>query len=115
VTTHIKKDVALGAFLHIEGPFDRTSIHTIKQAAEKHGIEPEICSWICSMLESRNIVTTSSGETLGASVAKGCPQKGMLSPLLWSLAMNDTAILINGKFLQTVSEVLQTSLCTVQQ
>jgi hypothetical protein len=52
----------------------------------------------------------------------------VLSPLLWSLVVDelhwelntagyadDTARLINGKFLQTVSEVLQTALCTVQQ
>jgi hypothetical protein len=32
------KDIALGAFLDIEGAFDRTSFDIIKQAAEKHGI-----------------------------------------------------------------------------
>jgi hypothetical protein len=31
------KDIALGAFLDIEGAFDRTSLDTIKQAAESHG------------------------------------------------------------------------------
>jgi retron-type reverse transcriptase len=67
-----------------------------------------------------------TGETLRVSTAKGCPQGGVLSPLLWSLAVDellrelndsgyytvgyadDIAILINGKFPQTVSEVLQT-------
>jgi hypothetical protein len=57
----------------------------------------------------------------------------VLSPLLWSLVVvdllwelnsngyytvgydNDTAILINGKFPYTVSEVLQTALCTIQK
>jgi hypothetical protein len=57
----------------------------------------------------------------------------VLSPLLWSLVVDeltwelndgvyytvgyadDIAILINGKFPQTASEVLQTALCTVQQ
>jgi hypothetical protein len=85
------------------------------------------------MLESRNIVTTLSGGTFRASTTKGCLQEGVLSPLLWSLVVDefiwelndggyytvgyedDIAILINGKFLQTVSEVLQTALCTVQQ
>jgi hypothetical protein len=84
------------------------------------------------MLESRNIVVTLLGETLGVSVAGGGPQGGVLSPLLWSLVVDDLwelndsgyytvgyaddiAILINGKFPQTVSEVLQTALCTVQQ
>jgi hypothetical protein len=74
-----------------------------------------------------------SGETLGASAARGCLQGGVLSPLLWSLVVDDLiwginsngyytvgyaddiAILINGKFPHTVSEVLQTALHTVQQ
>jgi hypothetical protein len=47
------KDIALGALLNIEGVFDRTSYHKIKQAAERHGIEPAVCRWICAMLESR--------------------------------------------------------------
>jgi hypothetical protein len=73
-----------------------------------------------------------SGETLGATAPRGCPQGGVLSPLLWSLLMDDLlwgldnngyytvgyaddiAVLINGKFPQTVSEVLQTALCTVK-
>jgi hypothetical protein len=85
------------------------------------------------MLESKNIIATSSGETMGVSVARGCLQGGVLSPLLWSVVMDnllwevnsngyctvgyadDIAILINGKFLQTVSELLQTALCTTQK
>jgi hypothetical protein len=127
------KEIALAAFLDIEGASDRTSFAVITQAAERHGTESTICRWICSMLESRNIVTTISGETLRASMARGCLQGGVLSPLLWSLVVNeliwelsddgyytvgyvdDIAILINGKFPQTVSEVLQTALCTVHQ
>jgi hypothetical protein len=84
------------------------------------------------MLESSNIIATLSGETLGASAARGCPQGGKLSPLLWSVVVDhlwelngsgyytveyadDIASLTNGKFLQTVSEVLQTALCMVQK
>jgi hypothetical protein len=85
------------------------------------------------MLDSRNINAILSGETLRASAARRCPQGGVLSPLLWSLVVDnllwelnsngyytvgyadDLAILINGKFPYTVSEVLQTALCTVQK
>jgi hypothetical protein len=83
------------------------------------------------MLKSRNIIVTLSGETRGVSVARGCPQGGVLSSLLWGLVVDDflwelndsgyytvgyanIAILINGKFPHTVSEILQTALCTVQ-
>jgi hypothetical protein len=60
VVTHTEstteyKVIALGAFLDIEGAFDRTSFHITKQAAERHGIKPAICRWIYAMLESRNI------------------------------------------------------------
>jgi hypothetical protein len=127
------KDIALGAFLHIEGAFDRTTFDTIIQAAGRHGIEPAICKWICAMLESRNISATLSGETHRVSAARGCPQGWVLSPLLWSLVVDDLiwglnndgyytvrytddiAILINKKFPHTVSEVLQTTLYSVQQ
>jgi hypothetical protein len=128
-----QKDIALGAFLDIEGAFDRTSFDTIKQAAERHGIEPAICRWICAMLDSRKVTATMSGETLKASAARGCPMGWVLYPLLWNLVVDDLlwelntigyhtvgyaddiAILINGKLSQTVSEVLQTALCTVQK
>jgi hypothetical protein len=74
-----------------------------------------------------------TAETLRASAARGCPQGSVLSPLLWSLVVDDLlwglnsngyytvryaddkAILINGKFPHTVSEVLQTALNTVQK
>jgi hypothetical protein len=129
----VHKDIALGAFLDIEGAFDRTLFDIITKAAERHGIEPPVCRWICAMLESRNISATLSGETLGATTSRGCLQRGVLSPLLWSLVeddllwglnnngyytvgyADDIAILINEKFPQTVSEVLQTALHTVQQ
>jgi hypothetical protein len=85
------------------------------------------------MLESGNLIATLSGETLEAYAVRACPQGGVLSSLLWSLVVDDllweindsvcytvgyanaVAILINEKFLHTVSEVFQTTLCTVQK
>jgi hypothetical protein len=83
------KGIALGAFPDIEEAFDRTSFDTIKQAAIRHDTEPAICRWICAMMESRNISATLSGEALRVSVARGCPQGGVLSPLLWTLVVDD--------------------------
>jgi hypothetical protein len=112
------KGIALGAFLGIAEAFDRTSIDIIRQAAVTYSIEPAICRWIRAMVESRNIIATLSGEALGASVARGCPQGCVLSPLLCSLVVddilwdlnsngyytvgyaNDISILINGKSLR---------------
>jgi hypothetical protein len=75
VVTHIEsaieyKDIALGAFVYIEGAADKTSFDTIKQAAGRHGTEPTICTWICAMLQSRNMTVILSGETLGVSATR---------------------------------------------
>jgi hypothetical protein len=138
VITHIEEavensEVTLGAFLGIEGAFDSTSFDIIMKAGKRHGLEDTICRWIGSMLGSRKITATLAGETLEGSVARGCPQGGVLSPLLWSLVVNelveglngsgyytlgyadDIAILIRGKFPNTVSELLQEVLSMVQQ
>jgi hypothetical protein len=40
------KDIALEAFLDIEGAFD---FDAIKQAAERHGIEPLVRRWKCAI------------------------------------------------------------------
>jgi hypothetical protein len=80
------------------------------------------------MLESRDIVATLAGVTMRVTVAWESPQGGALSPLLWSLIVDDLlwelnkkgyytighadyiAILINGKIPQIMSEVLQKAL-----
>jgi hypothetical protein len=85
------------------------------------------------MLDSRNSSAILSGEILRASAARGFPQGVVLSPLLWSLVVDDLlcglncngyytiryadgiAMLISGKFPQTVSDVLETALITAQK
>ena len=67
-------------------------------------------------------------ETMQVASVRGCPQGGVLSPLLWNLTVDellwdlneagyysigfadDIAIIIRGKFPSTVSEVLQNAL-----
>jgi hypothetical protein len=127
------KEIALGALHDIDGAFEGTSFAVLTEAAERNGVEYTIESWINTMYEGRNITATLSGETHEVSMARSCQQGSVLSPLLWSLVVDElleelneggyhargyadgTAILINGKFPQTVSEVLQTVLGLVQQ
>jgi hypothetical protein len=54
------------------------------------------------MLDSRNISATLSGETLRASTARGCLQGGVLSPLLWSLVVDDLLWELNSNGYYTV-------------
>jgi hypothetical protein len=124
-------EVSLGNFLDIEGAFDSISFDIITKAAKQHGLGDTICCWIGSMLGSRKITATLAGETLEGSVARGCPQGGVLSLLLWSLVVDeligelnwngyytlgcadDIAIHIHRKFPNTVSELLQEALSMV--
>jgi hypothetical protein len=113
------EDIDLEAFLYIEAAFDSTLFDIIKQAAERHGIEPAICRWICDMLESRRDPGSVCGQ--GASAVR-CAFASAVEPDCGrSLGTkgnghytvgyaDDIAIFISGKFLQTVS-----ALCTVQQ
>jgi hypothetical protein len=56
------KELALGAFLDIEGAFDNTSFNAITTAAIERGLEETCGRWIRSMLESR-LVLTATGLT----------------------------------------------------
>jgi len=85
------------------------------------------------MLGGRKIKATLAEEALEGCVARGCPQEGILLPLLWSLVVDelirglkengcytlgyadDIVTIIHGKFLNTTSELLQDTLSMVQQ
>lgn len=126
------KEIALGAFLDIEGAFDNTSFDSIKRAVEERGVSRPVTNWIDSALRNRKIITSIGRVDGRASVARGCPQGGVLSPLLWCLVLDDLlrtleqmgiyaqgyaddlTILISGKFGGTVSDLMQRALKTVE-
>jgi hypothetical protein len=117
---------------NIEGVFVRTSLEAMVKATNRYGAELTVCRWMNFMLESRSVVATLTGETLEMASTRGYPQEGVLSPLMWSLVMDellgelngngyyttgcadDIAILINRKFPSTVLKVLQTALELIQ-
>ena len=125
------KEIALGAFLDIEGAFDNTSFNAIITAARERGLEETCCRWDRSMLESRIVHTSLIGSSLTARVVGGCPQRGVLSPLLWNLVVDrllavtndlgfstfgyadDIVIIVQGKSAHTVREIMQEALNVV--
>jgi len=110
------REIALGAFLDIEGAFDNTSFNAIITAARERGLEETCCRWVRSMLESRLVHASLMGSSLTAKVIGGCLQGGVLSPLLWNLLVDrllavtndlgfstfgyvdDIIIIVQGKF-----------------
>ncbi|KAJ4437142.1 hypothetical protein ANN_17277 [Periplaneta americana] len=126
------KEIAIEACLDIEGVFDKTSCEVVSEALQKHKVPAFICRWIHFMLENRQITMCLFGKTLKVTTARGYPQGGVLSPLLWNLVVDaflrelngagyfiigfadDIAVIVKGKFPNTVFEVLQVALKKIE-
>jgi retron-type reverse transcriptase len=81
-----------------------------------------INTWIDFMLRSRSVFVDIRRVSVHMSVRRGCPQGGILSPLLWNMVTDsllnwlgncncfvqdfadDVVILISGKFLTTICD-----------
>lgn len=125
------KQIALCAFLDIEGAFDNTPIESIIQGLARKGVDETTTCWIKAMLSNRIIKTTLHGITHEIRATKGCPQGGVLSPLLWSLTVDellerlteshfevqgyadDLVIMVRGFCQMTISDRIQGALNTV--
>ncbi|CAK1588958.1 unnamed protein product [Parnassius mnemosyne] len=125
------KEICLGSFIDIEGAFDRTNFSSIKGALGRHKVEPALIDWIVYMLSTRIIKI--AGESQPIQIKKGCPQGGVLSPLLWNMVINelisklndnhfytvgyadDLTILVSGKTASIVCDLTQAALRIVER
>jgi hypothetical protein len=76
------QEIALPAFLDLEGECNRTALGATVRAANQHGVEPTVCRWINFMLESRSMVhgSCTSGETLQEAATRGYLQGKLCHP-----------------------------------
>ena len=127
-----QQETVLGVFLVIEGAFNNTCYDTMCDALIRHGSNYTIVRWIRATLEGRVAVATLSGFSMRLAISRGCPQGGVLSPLLWFLVVDDLLARLNGngvfiqgytddicllavgKFPNMVSGLIQWDLLTVQ-
>jgi hypothetical protein len=127
-----QQEIALGAFLDIEGAFNNTCYDTMHDALVRYGSEDTIVQWIRATLEVRVAVATLNEISVTFAISRGCDQGGVLSPLLWCLVVNDLltrlsgggvfiqgytddiSLLAVGKFPNTVSGHMQWALSTVE-
>ena len=127
------KEFALGAFLDVEGAFDNTGYGAIINALQTRLVDKATQTWTLNMLGGR-MITSKIGSTSRTILAtKGCPQGGVLSPLLWTIVVDDllirltergfvvfgyaddVAIYTTGKFETTVRERLVEALALVNR
>ena len=123
-----RKEYTLVAFLDIEGAFNNVKADAIISSLRRHNIDPGISTWIENMLLGRVVSSELVGSSITRQVKRGTPQGGVLSPLLWLLVVDeilvklerkgvtviayadDIAILVTGKFLDTLSELIESAL-----
>ena len=95
------KEYALCTFFDIAGAFDNAPAKTITKALQTRNTEPLIGKWIVNLLKTR-IVTTSKGNTsTTVKATRGCPQGGVISPLLWCLVVDELLSKLNGRNIDT--------------
>ena len=122
------KEIMLAAFLDIEGAFDNASYNSMKGVMIKRNFDKTIVDWIFEMLQKREITCNHGGSTVTVRTAKGCPQGGVLSPLLWSLVVDelltqlesqgyevigfadDIVVIVRGKYEHVIKDRLQDAL-----
>jgi hypothetical protein len=128
-----QKETALGVFLDIEGAFNNTSYDSISAAMARHGVNQTVIRWVRATLEGRSATAALGVASKSIGVTKGCPQGGVLSPLLWSLVVDellvglnqrgiyaqgyadDICLLAKGKFPNTISGLMQWALDFVEE
>jgi ribonuclease HI len=126
------KQVALAVFLDIEGAFDRATFESFTTAARNKGIDEFLIEWILSMLKKRILTADLKGIKVQRRPVMGCPQGGVLSPLIWLLIADaflyqldvenihsvgfadDFVLLVRGSFVDVVSDRMQQALRTVE-
>lgn len=84
-----EKGYRIAAFMDIMGAFDNTSFESISEALERRGINRKMRDWIQSMLKGRVVRLKMGDYNYDINTVKGCPQGGVLSPLLWTLVVDE--------------------------
>ncbi len=78
-----EKQYAVSAFMDIQGALDPITFAAIHKAVEKHNAEKTLIKSIVNMQRCRNICLTYYGSSAEAKVVEGCPQGGLISPMVY--------------------------------
>jgi ribonuclease HI len=127
-----QREFALGVFFDIQGAFDNTPFEAVETALRQRLVRPSVTRWTGNMLRQRGVFATMGDTKHEVRVMRGCPQGGILSPVLWTLVVDsllaklnaesyytqgysdDGVILLVGKHLDVVCSLMQRAVQVVQ-
>ena len=130
VVHNLEKNMAqmkltLAAFLDLEGAFNKVTFTAINAALRKFQVDRTLIRWIMAMLSNRLLSVDLFGVCRLGLVDRGCPQGGVLPPILWNMTVDDLltklnrtgciavgfaddiALLISGAFEEVLSQLMQ--------
>jgi len=90
------KEYTLIAFLDIEGALNNVLPIAITESLTELGVEPPMVGLIHKLLIGRMVTATLGTSTQTRLVNRGTPQGGVLSPLLWNIAVNQILRVLEG-------------------
>ena len=91
-----QQELALVAFLDTEGAFNKPAMTPCAMLSSRMVLNTPSCDGSKPSLEGRLAVATLNVISLMFAISKGCPQGGVLSPLLWCLVVNDLITTLSG-------------------
>ncbi len=121
----------LAVSLDCSGAFDCIKFDSAKESMVRAKIPKNITKWYCNLLKSRCVSADIQGLRAHIRPARGSPQGGVLSPLIWNLIMDgfltkyergpvkvlgyadDVLVYICGSNISTMTELLQPALDSV--
>jgi len=124
---------ALGVFFDIQGAFDNTPLVSVRRALRDRNVSFAVQQWISALLSQRKVGVNVGSTYIRIKTQCGLPQGGGLSPTLWSLVADsllkwlskqgvfaqgfadDGVVLLIGKALNILCEVMQRTLHGVQK
>ena len=92
----LRKGVAIGVFLDIEGAFDNLLPEGVIRSLRSRNTPEPLLKWFRNYLYSRMVLVDYKGVHTTRTLVKGTPQGGVLSPVLWNLAFDEVLSLVEG-------------------
>jgi hypothetical protein len=86
------KEFALVVFLDTDRSFYNAFFGSMNEASGEHGVVLTLPRWIDAMLLCRSVLVEIRRSSVRVLVNQGCPQGGVLSPLLWNIVVDGAGL-----------------------
>ncbi len=124
----LNKQYVLAISLDCTGAFDRIMFSSAERCMTEKKIPNNIIRWYMNLLRGRQVTAEVQGISSKVVPARGSPQGGVLSPLIWNLIMDellvsfkrgpvkaigyadDVLLYVTGRFPLTLAELIQPEL-----